>query len=75
MKSQRGCLIMNKTDQRIFEALDYMYILGHFETYQDAINLFYRYADRREPIPEEMKTKMVEAIRLRRHDGRMRSII
>lgn len=66
---------MNKTDQSIFEALDYMYILGHFETYQDAINLFHRYADRREPIPAEMKKQMAEAIRLRRHDGRMRSIL
>lgn len=66
---------MNRTDQRIFEALDYMYVLGHFETYQEVVDLFNRYVEQREPIPADMKKKMVEAIRLRRHDGRMRDMV
>lgn len=57
---------MNDTDRAIFEALDYLYILGEFDEYQEAVELFYRFTELREPIPKDIKKKMAEALKKKR---------
>lgn len=59
----------NSTDRYIFEALDYMYILGELDAYDDVVNLFNAYTgtgQTRKPIPNEMKQKMTAALRKRK---------
>lgn len=57
---------MSNTDRYIFEALDYLYILGEIDDYQEVVNSFVRFTDRREPIPNDLKRKMADALRKRK---------